>query len=69
MTPINPPGRETQQIPVIRLHEHRARAAWDAYAALRRTEKTEPALRDNAVWNRLVSDAQSAFQQAFEAMP
>ena len=68
MTSNKPGSAGAQPIPVIRMHEHKVRAAWEAYAAMRHAERTTPKLRENELWRTLRDDAYGEFHRAFEGL-
>ena len=55
-------------VPIIRVEPDLADAAFEAYAALRRTEVARPELRDNAHWEALRDTAFARFRAAFEIL-
>lgn len=68
MTPIIPPDRGAQAIPVYRIDERRAHDAFAAHKALLECERMRPALRHNPAWTVLRQDAFENFFLAFEAL-
>jgi hypothetical protein len=55
-------------VPLIRADADLADAAFEAYAALRRTESVRPELRENAHWAALRDTAFARFRAAFEVV-
>lgn len=53
----------------VRFNEAKARTAFAAYAAMRRAEADDPALRNNDLWRTLRDDAYGEFKAAYEAIP
>jgi hypothetical protein len=55
-------------VPVFKVEETQAQAAWEAHQALLMAEAGDPGLRANPVWNCLRMDAYEAFYGAFERL-